>query len=192
LDLDQHGEPLSALFEGVAHVAPTVSWLLLQALLIAVLRDESSHSPCPDGFVYLKFSWMPASFVFSSVWSYQPVAIAVLVYLQFAWGSAPAPLSGRVCCLLASVGSLPLSKLSAGASTPAIFCRLVYLEFACGSAPPHSRTECAAGGSASPPYSGAQGTLLSLVRVLYSGFFVRLFCLFFFCGLGVSLSRGLC
>jgi hypothetical protein len=133
---------------------------------------------------------MPASFVFSSVWSYQPVAIAVLVYLQFAWGSAPAPLSGRVCCLLASVGSLPLSKLSAGASTPAIFCRLVYLEFACGSAPPHSRTECATGGSASPPYSGAQGTLLSLVRVLFFSFLFIIQVFLFVCFVFFFLWAG--
>jgi hypothetical protein len=47
----QLSEPLSALFEGVAYLVPTVSQLLLQALFIRVLRDESSHSPIPAGFV---------------------------------------------------------------------------------------------------------------------------------------------
>jgi hypothetical protein len=84
----QLGEPLSALFEGVAHLAPTVNWLLLWALFITVLRDESSHSPSPAGFVYLRFSGTPAPFLFSRVWPYQPVAIAVLIYLQFTQGSA--------------------------------------------------------------------------------------------------------
>jgi hypothetical protein len=79
----QLSEPLSALFEGTAHLAPTVSRLRLQALFITVLRDESSHSPSPAGFVYLRFFWMPSHFLFSSVWPYHPVAIAVLVYLQF-------------------------------------------------------------------------------------------------------------
>jgi hypothetical protein len=61
------------------------------ALFITVLRDEPSHSPSPAGFVYLRFFWTPAPFLFSSVWPYQPVAIAVLVYLQFTWGKRPSP-----------------------------------------------------------------------------------------------------
>jgi hypothetical protein len=63
----QLSEPLSALFEGAAHLAPTVSWLLLRALFITVLRYESSHSPSTAGLVYLRFFWMPAPFLFSSV-----------------------------------------------------------------------------------------------------------------------------
>jgi hypothetical protein len=58
----QLGELLSALFEGAAHLAPTVSWLLLRALFITVLRDESSHSTSLAGFVYLSFFWMPVPF----------------------------------------------------------------------------------------------------------------------------------
>jgi hypothetical protein len=78
----QLGEPLPALLEGVAYLTPTVSWLLLLwALFITVLRDESSHSPNPAGFVNLRFFWMPVPFLFSSVWPYQPVGIATLVYL---------------------------------------------------------------------------------------------------------------
>jgi hypothetical protein len=37
---------------------------------------------------------MPVPFLFSCVWPYQTAAIAVLVYLQFTWGSAPPPYSG--------------------------------------------------------------------------------------------------
>jgi hypothetical protein len=37
---------------------------------------------------------MLAPFVFSSIQPYPPVAIAVLFYLKFVWGSAPPPLSG--------------------------------------------------------------------------------------------------
>jgi hypothetical protein len=80
---------LYLLFEGAAHLAPTVSRLLLQVVFITVLRDELSHSPSPAGFVYLEFSWMHAPSLFSSVWPYQPVAIAVLACLQLMWGSAP-------------------------------------------------------------------------------------------------------
>jgi hypothetical protein len=71
-----------------------LTWYLLSAscccrhYLPTVLRDESSHSLSPAGFVYLRFFWTLAPFLFSNVWPYQPVAIAVLVYLQFVWGSA--------------------------------------------------------------------------------------------------------
>jgi hypothetical protein len=133
----QLGEPLSALLEGAAHLAPTVNQLLLQALFITVLSDEPSHSPSPAGFVSLRFFWTPAPFLFSSVWPYQPVAIAVLVYLLFAWGSAPPPLSGGACLTSVSVGSLSLSKhAGVGFATPAFSGRLTYLQFMWGSAPP--------------------------------------------------------
>jgi hypothetical protein len=57
-------------------------------------QEWALYSPSPAGFVYLEFSWMLAPFVFSSIQPYTPVAIAVPFYLQFAWGSAPPPLSG--------------------------------------------------------------------------------------------------
>jgi hypothetical protein len=93
---------------------PTVSWLLLQALFITVLRDEPSHSPSPAGFAYLEFSWTPAPFLFFSVEPYQPVAIAVLAYLEFTWGSSPPLLSDKALCTSATVGSLPFSKHAGG------------------------------------------------------------------------------
>jgi hypothetical protein len=121
----------------VAHLVPTVSWLLLQALFITILSDKPSHSPSPAGFVYLRFFWRLAPFLFSSVWPYEPVAIVVLVYLLFTWGSAFPPLSGRVCLMSVTVGSLPLNKhAGVGYATLASSGRLVYLEFKWGSAPP--------------------------------------------------------
>jgi hypothetical protein len=123
----QLSEPFSALFEGASHLVPTVSWLLLQALFITVLRDEPLHSPSPADFVYLRFFWMPASFLFSSVGPYRLDVITALVYLQFMRGRAPL-LSGRVCLTSVSFGSLPLSKHTGDIyATPAFFCRLVYL-----------------------------------------------------------------
>jgi hypothetical protein len=110
----QLGESLSALCEAVAHLAPTVSWLLLQALFMRVLRDEPPHLLSPAGFVSLRFFWMPAPFLFSCVWPYQLVAIAVLVYLQFTWGSVPSSLSSGTCLMSVSVGSLPVSKHPVG------------------------------------------------------------------------------
>jgi hypothetical protein len=85
-----------------------------QALFIAVCRGEPAHSPSPAGFVYLKFSWTPAPSLFSSVKSYQPVTVAGLVYLQLMWGTSYPPLSCRACCMSATVGSLPHSKLTGG------------------------------------------------------------------------------
>jgi hypothetical protein len=49
---------------------------------------------------------MHAHFVFSSIQFYPPVAIAVLFYLQFTWGSAPFPLSDGACHSSAAVGRL--------------------------------------------------------------------------------------
>jgi hypothetical protein len=164
----QLGEPLSALFEGAAHLAPTVS-----QLCCSVLSDESSHSPSPAGFVYLRFFWTPAPFLFSSVWPYQPVAIAVLVYLQFTWGSAPPPLSGRVCLMSVTVGSFPLSKHAGrGYATLAFSGRLATQE------------------RASPPYSRAQGAPPSLLHVL---FFSCLFIIqvFFLLGGGQSVQGAM-
>jgi hypothetical protein len=90
-------EPLSALFEAVAHLPLTVSRLLLQALFVAVHRGEPSLSPSPAGFVYLEFFWMPTPSLLSSVESNQPVTVAVLVYLELEWGTAYSPLSCGVC-----------------------------------------------------------------------------------------------
>jgi hypothetical protein len=73
---------------------------------------------------------MNVPFVFSSVYPYLPVAIAVLFYLEFVWGDAPPPLSGGVCHPLAAVGCLLLSKHTGGGGTTAAFSgQLVYLQF---------------------------------------------------------------
>jgi hypothetical protein len=65
------------LSEAAAHLPPTVSQLLLQALFTADFRSER-YSPRPAVFVYIEFSWMHAPFVFSGIHPYLPVAIAVL------------------------------------------------------------------------------------------------------------------
>jgi hypothetical protein len=59
-------------------------WLTCHLLLSAVagfiyadLRNEVYTSPSPAGFVYLKFSWMHAPFVFSRIQPYLPVATVV-------------------------------------------------------------------------------------------------------------------
>jgi hypothetical protein len=97
---------------------------------------------------------MRAPFVFSSIHTYPPVAIAVLFYLQFTWGSAPFPLSGGACHTLATVGRLPLSKhTGGGGATPTFSNRLVYLQLMWGSAP--------------SPLSRAQGTPPSLLCVFF-------------------------
>jgi hypothetical protein len=63
---------------------------------------------------------MHAPFVFSSIQPHLPVAIAVLFYLEFTWGSALPPVSGGACQTLATVGCLPLSKhTGGGGATPA-------------------------------------------------------------------------
>jgi hypothetical protein len=88
-----------------------------------------------------------------------------------------------------TVGSLPLSKLSVGASKPAFFCRLVYLGFEWGSALPPLLGRACRRGRAPPSFSRAQDTPPSLLHV----FFLFAYCsFFFFCRVGVSLSRGLC
>jgi hypothetical protein len=58
-------EPLSSLFQAAAHLPPTASLLLLQALFIEVHWRELPHPPTPEGFVYLEFSWTPALPLFS-------------------------------------------------------------------------------------------------------------------------------
>jgi hypothetical protein len=81
------------LFQAVASLPLTVNRLLLQALLIAFCGGELPHSCSPAGFAYLEFSWMPASSLFSSVKSYQPVRVAGLVYSELAWGATHPSLS---------------------------------------------------------------------------------------------------
>jgi hypothetical protein len=62
-------QPCECLSEAAAHLPPTVSQLLLQALFMQI-SGMSLHSPSPAGFVYLQFSWMHAPFVFSSIQPY--------------------------------------------------------------------------------------------------------------------------
>jgi hypothetical protein len=78
--------------------------------IYCISQEWALHSPSPAGFVCLEFSWTRAPFVFSSIQPYLPVAIAVLLYLEFVWRSSPPPLSCGVCHTLAAVGRFPLSK----------------------------------------------------------------------------------
>jgi hypothetical protein len=133
-------ELLSALFQVVAHISLTVSWLLLQALFNAVSWGEPSHPPTPAGFVYLEFSWALAPPLNSHVESYQPPTVAVLVYLEFAWGTALLPLSGGVCACQPLLPAFPIPNSLGGASKPTFSSRLVYLQFTRVPAPlPFSR-----------------------------------------------------
>jgi hypothetical protein len=82
----------------------------------------------------------------------------------------------------ATVTSLPHSTLAGGGdATPDFSCRLVYLHFMWG--------------SASPPFSRAQGSPSSLLCVFFQllvYYSVFVVVVVVFCGVGVSLSRGLC
>jgi hypothetical protein len=89
-------------------------------------REWVLHWPSPTGFVHLEFSWMHAPFVFSSIQSYPPVAIAVLFYFEFAWGGAAPSLSCEVCHTLVAVGCILLSKHTwGGGATPTFSGQLV-------------------------------------------------------------------
>jgi hypothetical protein len=86
--------------------------------IFADLRSELYPYLTLQALFYLVFSWMHASFVFSSIQPYMPVAIAVFFYyLEFAWGGGPSP----------------LSKHTGGSgATPAFSSQLVYLQFPWG------------------------------------------------------------
>jgi hypothetical protein len=135
---------------------------------------------------------MPAPFLFSSVWPYQPAAIAVLVYLQFTWGSASPPLSGGACLMSVTVASLPLSKHAGGGyATPAFSGWLVYLEFTWGNAsPPLSGRVCHMGNLPSPllwssGHPALFATCLFFQLLVYYAAFCFCFCFFLW-------ARGLC
>jgi hypothetical protein len=139
-------------------------------------QEWALHSPSSTGSVYLEFSWTHAPFVSSSIQPYPPVAIAVLFYLEFAWGGGLPPLQW----------SLPhdssCSKLSlllgcwAGAATPAFSGQLVYLQFPWRCAP--------------LPLCKAQGTRpLCNVSFLFSCLFIIQF-FFFFPGRGSVYPGG--
>jgi hypothetical protein len=73
---------------------------------------------------------MHAPFVFSSIQPYLPVAIAVLFYLEFAWGGAPPLVSCGACHTLDTVRRLTLSKHTGGCGTTLAFSgQLAYLQF---------------------------------------------------------------
>jgi hypothetical protein len=86
--------------------------------------------PTPADFVHLGFSRAPAPPLFSSLESYQPATVAVLVHLVFVWGTSLPPLSGGACRLSATVADLAHPKL-AGTAKPAFCSRLVYKSLGC-------------------------------------------------------------
>jgi hypothetical protein len=120
---------------------------------------------CCWGFVYLEFSWAHAPFVFSSIQSYPPFAIAVFFYLEFTWGGAPPPLSSGACHTLATVGSLSLTKCTGGVMHSCLL-RL-------------ARLFTVPWGSAPSPLSRAQGTPSSLLRAFFFSAACLLFSLVF-------------
>jgi hypothetical protein len=73
------------------------------------------------------FFWMPAPFLYSSVWPYQPVAIALLVYIQLTWGSAPPSLSRIVCLTSVAVGAFPSLSMLGGLCHICLLGLAVYL-----------------------------------------------------------------
>jgi hypothetical protein len=116
-----------------------------------VPRDESSHSPNPAGFAYLRFFWTPTPFLFSSVWPYQPVAIVVLVYLQFTWGSDPPLLSGWGVPHVSHCWEPTPSKHAGGFMPHLPSPAGLFIYSSCGEVPlPHSMAEHAIGGSTPP------------------------------------------
>jgi hypothetical protein len=140
-----------------------------------------SSRSSPAGCVYLRFSWMPAPSLFSSVGLYHLVVIAALVYLQFTWGNAPPPLCGGLCLMSVTVGSLSLSKSTGGGyATPTFSGWLVYLQFAGEVLLPYSLAQCASQGRPPPPFSRAQDAPPSLLLVLFCSCLLFSFLLFFF------------
>jgi hypothetical protein len=124
----------------------------------------ASHPPIPAGFVYFRFSWAPASPLFSSVESYQLAKAAVLVYLEFVWGTSLPPLSGGACHTSATVSNLAHPKLGGrGHQT--------HLQQAC---------LFTVHADARLSFSRAQGALPSLLHVFFNSLFIIQF--FFFVG----------
>jgi hypothetical protein len=157
-------------------------WLtchLMSAICCWRSQEWALHSPGPVGFVYLEFSWMHAPFVFSSIQFYPPVALAVLFYLEFAWGCAPPPQTGGAWHTLPAVGELLLSKhTGGGGATLAFSCRLEYLQFTWGSAP--------------PPLFSAQGSSPSVLHVFFFQLLVYYSVVFsFFPGRGQSVQGAI-
>jgi hypothetical protein len=64
--------------------------------------------------LYLEFSWVPASPLFSVVEFYQPVTVAGLVYLEFMWGTAHPPHCSGAYSTSVPVASLAHPKLARG------------------------------------------------------------------------------
>jgi hypothetical protein len=98
-------------------------------------QEWALHSPSPTGFVYLAFSLAHAPFVFSSIQSYSPVAIAVFFYLEFTWGGTPLPVSSGAPHFSHCWKPSPLKAHCGGCTTPAFSGQLVYLQFMWGSTP---------------------------------------------------------
>jgi hypothetical protein len=133
------------------------------------------HSPRPTGFVYLEFSWTHAPFVFPSIQSYPPVAIALLFYLEFKWGHVPPPLSGGACHTLAIVGHLLLSKHTGGGGATPTFSGLLNCLFTV------HKSECLS------PTLQSSGTSTFYFRCLFFSAACLLFSFFLFI---FSLGRG--
>jgi hypothetical protein len=133
-----------------------------------------SPPPTPAGFICLGFSWALVPPLFSSVESCQPSTAVVLVYLEFVQGTSFPPLSGGACHVSATVADLAHSKLTGrGCQTHLLWqaCLFTVRVDAC------------------PSFSRAQGAPPSLLHVFFNSLFIVQ--LFFFCGVGIRLSRGL-
>jgi hypothetical protein len=99
-------------------------------------QEWALHSPSSTGFVYVKSSWTRVPFVFSSILSYTPVTIVVLLYLEYMPGGAPPSLSSGACHTLATVGCLLSKHIGGGGTSPTSSSWIVYLQITWRSAPP--------------------------------------------------------
>jgi hypothetical protein len=106
---------------------------------------------------------VPAPPVFSGVESYNPATVAGLVYLEFTWGTALPPLSGRAYHMSAIFVSLFHPKLTGGSR------QTHYLWQAC-------LFKVQADAYPTPFLWSAQGALSFLLSVLFSSlFFIQFF-----------------
>jgi hypothetical protein len=120
---------------------------------------------------------MHAPFIFFSIQAYLLVAIAVIFYLEFAWGCAPPPLSGGTCHTLAAVGSLLLSKHIGGGAPLLPSLASLFIYSSCEGVPlPHSQ-------ELRVPHP---------LCLFFSAAYYSVWFFLFFPWVGISLSRELC
>jgi hypothetical protein len=105
------------LSEAVAHLPAALSQLLLEALLIADLRNELNTHLAQPGFVYLEFSWaqqsllqtFPSASTLGEVALHPPSPASLFIYRLH--GKCPFPLSSGTLLMTVTVTSFPAPRL---------------------------------------------------------------------------------